>query len=215
MLYDYMIGKFPKTNEGDVDELSKMVAKLLYFKIDKANIEPWKDYYYPDEANLAGAKFYMNCGIPQGLPQSYFFGNLCMIEVKRLLMTDEFFKGDAYFYVDDSVIYIPTKLGEDEFKKKIGSLNKRLQKWCEEAESRESSVANYIGTDSLDLFVYNLDEVDDHVSLKKLQALDAVISREIKELTSKKSGAADKITNDDSLASRLKMLRRFKKNLPL
>ena len=68
----------------------------------------------------------MNCGIPQGLPQSYFFGNLCMIEVKRLLMKDECFKGDAYFYVDDSVIYIQAKLDDETFKVKISNLNTNL-----------------------------------------------------------------------------------------
>ena len=36
---------------------------------------------------------------------------------------------------------------------------------------------------------YNLDEIDDHVSLKKLEALDEVISREIGKLTEKKINA--------------------------
>ena len=118
MLYDYIISKLSKTYEDDKEDLSKVVAKLLYFHIDKANIEPWKEYYYPEDADLTGTEFYMNCGIPQGLPQSYFFGNLCMIEVKRLLMKKECFEGDAYFYVDDSVIYIQTKLDDEKFKGK-------------------------------------------------------------------------------------------------
>lgn len=254
MLYDYIISKLPKTYEDDKEDLSKAVAKLLYFKIDKDNIEPWKDYYYSEGADLTGAEYYMNCGIPQGLPQSYFFGNLCMIEVKRHLMKDDLFKGDAYFYVDDSVIYIRTKLDDETFKGKISKLNACLADWCTNAEKYSSTLGEYIGADCLNFqkkltynirfhedgksvfthiddadnqygpisnitretsmhskLVYNLDEVDDHVSLKKLEALDAVISREIDELTRKQKAAGDCSKNGDALASRLKLLRRFKK----
>ena len=254
MLYDYIISKLSKTYEDDKEDLSKVVAKLLYFKIDAANIEPWKEYYYPEDADLTGAEFYMNCGIPQGLPQSYFFGNLCMIEVKRLLMRDGLFKGDAYFYVDDSVIYIQAKLDAETFKDKISKLNTSLASWCDEKINADSSLGDYIGAGCLDFqkqltykirfhedgksvfthiddadnqygpisnitretsmhskLAYNLDEVDDHVSLKKLQALDGVISREIDELTKKQKATADNSKNGDALASRLKLLRRFKK----
>lgn len=254
MLYDYIISKLSKTYEEDKEDLSKAVAKLLYFKIDKENIEPWKEYYYPEEADLNGVEFYMNCGIPQGLPQSYFFGNLCMIEVKRLLMKKECFEGDAYFYVDDSVIYIHARLDNETFKGKISKLNRSLASWCEDKINVDSSLIDYIGTNCLDFqkkliykirfhedgksvfthiddadnqygpisnitretsmhskIAYNLDEVDDHVSLKKLQALDSVISREIDELTKKQKAAADSNKNGDALASRLKLLRRFKK----
>lgn len=254
MLYDYIISKLSKTYEDDKEDLSKAVAKLLYFKIDKDNIEPWKECYYPEDADLTGMGFFMNCGIPQGLPQSYFFGNLCMIEVKRLLMKKECFEGDAYFYVDDSVIYIQTKLDDDKFKEKIKSLNASLEKWCADTENVESSLSDYIDDACLDFqkkltykirfhedgksvfthiddadnqygpisnitretsmhskLAYNLDEVDDHVSLKKLQALDNVISREIDELTKKQKAASDSSKNGDALASRLKLLRRFKK----
>ena len=254
MLYDYIISKLSKTYEDDREDLSKAVAKLLYFKIDNANIEPWEEYYYPEDADLTGVEFYMNCGIPQGLPQSYFFGNLCMIEVKRLLMKKECFEGDAYFYVDDSVIYIQTKLDDNQFKEKIESLNASLEKWCNDTENVESSLSDYIDADCLDFqkkltykirfhedgksvfthiddadnqygpisnitretsmhskLAYNLDEVDDHVSLKKLQALDNVISREIDELAKKQKTTADNSKNGDALASRLKLLRRFKK----
>lgn len=254
MLYDYIIKKLSKTYEGDRDDLSKVVAKLLYFKIDNANIEPWKGFYYPEDADLTGTSFYMNYGIPQGLPQSYFFGNLCMIEVKRLLMKDELFNGDAYFYVDDSVIYIQAKLDDAEFKDKIMKLNESLKQWCKEAEDNPSTLGEFVGKDCLDFqkklsyfihfhedgksvfthiddadnqygpivnitretsmhskLTYNLDEVDDHVSLKKLQALDDVISHEIAELTKKQKNTAGGSTNGDVLDSRLKLLRRFKK----
>ena len=254
MLYDYITSKLSKTYKDDKKELSTAVVKLLYFNISKENIEPWKEYYYPEGTDLFGTNQYMNYGIPQGLPQSYFFGNLCMIEVKRLLMQDKTFKGDAYFYVDDSVIYIQSELDEDQFKKRIDVLNDGLKEECEKAKNDKSTISNYIDEDylafqnKLDYTIkfhekrkstfthiddadnqygpiayitretymnsnlsYNLDEIDDHVSLKKLEALDEVISREIGKLTEKKINAEREGNNRDVLASRLKLLQRFKK----
>ena len=253
MLYDYIISELSETYEEDKDMLGMAVAKLLYFKIAGDNIAPWKDYYYPEGTDLTEVDIFMNCGIAQGLPQSYFFGNLCMIEVKRLLMKEKCFNGDAYFYVDDSVIFVQLKLDEETFKSKIENINGELESWCNEKEKAPSSVGNYIGADYLTFqkkieykikfheegksvfthiddadnqygpianftretymhskLAYNLDEVDDHVSLQKLKALDEVISREIKELTQKNENGQGRI-NGDALASRLKLLRRFKK----
>lgn len=253
MLYDYIISKLSRRYADDKETLSKAVVKLLYFKIEKENVEPWIDYYYPDGTNVTGVEEYMNCGIPQGLPQSYFFGNLCMVEVKNLLMKKELFNGDAYFYVDDSVIYIQSKLDDNEFKGKIVKLNRELQAWCEENEKRPSDIDKYVGTDKIGFqkkltyiiqfhedgksvfthiddadnqygpianitreasmhskLAYNLDEIDDHVSMKKLRALDDVISKEIKELNDKKNGNEGG-QNGDAIASRLKLLKRFKK----
>ena len=254
MLYDYIIKKLSKTYEDDMNTLKMAVTKLLYFKIEKKNVEPWKEYYYPEGTDLTGTAMYMNCGIPQGLPQSYFFGNLCMIEVKRILMKDDFFKGDAYFYVDDSVIYIQATLDDEAFKVKINALNEELERWCDAADKAESSIGDFVGADYLafqkkldykikfhedgkSVFThidetdnqygpianitretsmhsslwYNLDEVDDHVSLKKLEALDKVISKEIKELMDRQAKNGEKGKNGDAIASRLKLLKRFKK----
>ena len=175
-----------------------------------------------------------------------------MIEVKNLLMKEELFNGDAYFYVDDSVIYIQSKLDDDEFKRKILDLNSKLKAWCEENEKRPSDIEKYVGVDCIDFqkrltyiiqfheegksvfthiddadnqygpianitretsmhskLAYNLDEIDDHVSLKKLQALDEVISKEIKDLNGKKGDGGGQ--SGDAIASRLKLLKRFKK----
>ncbi len=254
MLYAYITSKLSKTYEDDKKTLGMAVAKLLYFNISKNNIEPWKEHYYPEYTELSGTNQYMNYGIPQGLPQSYFFGNLCMIEVKRLLMQDKTFKGDAYFYVDDSVIYIQSELNEDQFKKRIDTLNDDLAEECKKAKNDNSTICSYIDEgylafqDKLDYIIkfhekgkstfthiddadnqygpianitretymnsnlsYNLDEIDDHVSLKKLEALDKVVSREIGKLVEKQSIAEKEGKSGDMLASKLKLLRRFKK----
>lgn len=135
LLFNYIVEKMSSTYEKNLDMLKMAVAKLLYFQIDRENIRPWHSEYYPKGFNMSDDNIYMNCGIPQGLPQSYFFGNLCMIEVQNLLMREECFKGDAYFYVDDSVIYIKSELQPNEFKNRISVLNRYLEEWCDQSKS--------------------------------------------------------------------------------
>lgn len=255
MLFDYIIRKLKKTYADDIETLSMAVTKLLYFTIREENVEPWNAYYYPDEADLTDVPLYMNCGVTQGLPQSYFFGNLCMVEVKKHLMKEGLFKGDAYFYVDDSVIYIQSKLTEKEFSDKITKLNNGLKEWCaKKGDDHKSTISDYLGEIYLDFqnrlpyqlkfhengksvfshiddteslygpisniardvsthanVSYNLDEIDDHVCLKRLEALNTVISREIEKLTMKQKEAEAKGEKSNTEASKLKLLKRYKK----
>lgn len=147
-LYNYIIDKCSVTHSNDLEELKVAVTKLLYFKLDRQNIEPWKNDYYSIE--LGNPNFYMNCGIPQGLPQSYFFGNLCMIEIKEQLLQNDCFQGDAYFYVDDSVIYVQSKLTKETFLSKIKDLNENMQKWCQEIDKKSIDLDSYIDRKYLD-----------------------------------------------------------------
>lgn len=255
MLFDYIIRKLKKTYADDMETLSMAVTKLLFFTVGKENIKPWMANYYPDGADLTNVPLYMNCGVTQGLPQSYFFGNLCMVEVKKHLMKEEIFKGDAYFYVDDSVIYIQSKLSEIEFSDKITKLNNGLREWCERmGRDPKSTVSDYLSETYLDFqnrlpyqiefhkngksvfshiddteslygpisniardvsahanVSYNLDEIDDHVCLKRLEALDAVISREIEKLTKKQKVAEATGEKRNTEGSKLKLLKRYKK----
>lgn len=253
LLYNYITDKLSSTYHDDIPALKIAVSKLLFFKLDKENIVPWKDCYYPEKFTTNDNRLYMNCGIPQGLPQSFFFGNLCMIEVKNKLKEDDCFKGDAYFYVDDSVIYVQAELNNEDFKTRIDALNGKLSNWCNKINESESDIDNYVPKEYLifhknlkyqikfheagkSLFTHidaadnqlgpipnlarevsmtsnlswNLDEIDDQVSLGKLKALDDVISIEIKELKDKAKG---NLNNDiqNKISSRLKLLRRFKK----
>lgn len=252
-LYSYIVGKLDSTFKKEDEETLKMaVAKLLYFKVSKNNIEPWlTEYYNKESVNQVKEGEYMNCGIPQGLPQSYFFGNLCMIEVQKRLMKDDFFKGDAYFYVDDSVIYIQSSLESDSFKSKISALNNEMEKFCKEKcivpkelsdflpqkyidfhsqieytirfhEEGKSSFChidnadNHLGgfenlareTSMASNLFWNLDEIDETISYKKCKAISEVVDKEIRKLKEMQDGT-DEIKEKD--ASRLKMLKRFKK----
>lgn len=228
------------------------VAKLLYFKVSKNNIEPWlTEYYNKESVNQVKEGEYMNCGIPQGLPQSYFFGNLCMIEVQKRLMKDDFFKGDAYFYVDDSVIYIQSSLESDSFKSKISALNNEMEKFCKEKCTAPKELSDFLTQKYIDFqsqieytirfheegkssfchidnadnhlggfenlaretsmasnLFWNLDEIDETISYKKCKAISEVVDKEIRKLKEMQDGT-DEIKEKD--ASRLKMLKRFKK----
>lgn len=65
-------------------------------------------------------------GIPQGLPQSYFLGNIYMLIIYEILKKD--FPGVAYFYVDDSVIFT-NEISEEgeEFTEKLKHINTEIR----------------------------------------------------------------------------------------
>lgn len=254
ILYNFITNKLSSTYSGDENsEMLKLaVTKLLFFKVGEANVEPWKEHYYPEGFETKTGGLYMNCGIPQGLPQSYFFGNLCMIEVKNRLMDNNCFEGDAYFYVDDSVIYVQAGLNEVVFDAKISKLNSELETWCTKVCSEKKDIANFVAKDYLDYqdkieykicfhekgksvftpiddadnhfgpienltratsmssnLAWNLDEIDDQVSLEKLKALVSVITSEIDELKKKAKSCGDSAIN--KVSSQLKRLFRLKR----
>lgn len=254
LLYNYILSKIGISyNDEDFATLKMVVAKLLFFTIDTDNLLDWEDVYYSKKIRMEGAEKYMNCGIPQGLPQSYFFGNICMIEIKRILMKDEYFKGDAYFYVDDSVIYVRSKYSQEDFDSRIQKLNVELSRWCKNLCSQSNDLIEYMASPYIDFqhrvnyciqfhvggksvftpidktdrqygiiadisaetsmssrILCSLDELDDSISLSKLEALGAIITSEIDALKEKseKDGNGKASTR---VSSRLKLLRRFKR----
>jgi hypothetical protein len=124
-IYSFVIEKFKPIYSGnELECLKQILRKLLFFNIK--NIEPWIANYYPKEIqdNVKHSKLFFNVGIPQGLPQAYYFGNLCMIEVSKVTL--EKFSGDPYYYVDDSVIYTD-KASKKTFEKDIESINKKIK----------------------------------------------------------------------------------------
>jgi len=113
-------------NDKDKEVLNKILTKLLYFRvIFDYKPHDFKEYYKGTEPEIQFQEgiTYFNRGIPQGLPQAYLFGNFCMIDVAKTIA--ENIEGDAYYYVDDSVIYTNTKAHE--FVKIIKSINVKLK----------------------------------------------------------------------------------------
>lgn len=115
-----------KYSELDLKCLKIALLKLLYMKVSN---EILPSYYQTMEKKYT-IKTNFTQGIPQGLPQSYFFGNICMLEIADLYK--KHFEGNAYFYVDDSVVYTNIFKGKSdlevntEFKEKLANLNRSL-----------------------------------------------------------------------------------------
>lgn len=128
MLYNYILSLLPVTiNDAELELYKIMLIKLLICKIDKINnlSDNTIDLYYGK--SIQSDEFYSK-GIPQGLPQSYFLGNICMIEVAKIF--DHVFKGISLFYVDDSVIFTNDITGEKEFCEKLNIINKEIGALC-------------------------------------------------------------------------------------
>lgn len=113
--------------EDDKETLNLVLTKLLIFKIKKENLEGWENVYYGTDVHKNRSEYYSR-GIAQGLPQSYFFGNLCMVEIRKKILAHEDFKqSNSFFYVDDSVIYIGQEYNLDRFNKTITDLNSSIK----------------------------------------------------------------------------------------
>nr|WP_308742917.1 reverse transcriptase domain-containing protein [uncultured Anaerocolumna sp.] len=127
-LYNYIISKIPVTYSIQERELIKTIlVKLLYSKIDNLETNYDIELYYGED--FEKLEFPFCRGIPQGLPQSYFLGNISMIEIATIFNKE--FKGKSLFYVDDSVIFT-NKVKEDEFKQQLAAINKLIEKKIEE-----------------------------------------------------------------------------------
>lgn len=125
VIYNILINKMKVTFKNeDHDCLKKLLKKLLFFNI--CNISKcYKSYYRDRNFNNSNNNKYPSLGIPQGLPQSYYFGNICMMEIAKII--EEKFSGKAYYYVDDSVIYTNSDNASNEkFKSTIKYLNKKI-----------------------------------------------------------------------------------------
>lgn len=112
----------------DLIFFEKTLIKLLYFEVERENLRGWEELYYPDvDVTLLENSRLTSRGIPQGLPQAPFFGNLIMTKIERILR--EKIEGDALYYVDDSVIF--SNVTEDEFQKFLGQdLNRMIYGAC-------------------------------------------------------------------------------------
>lgn len=120
-ILNLLVPKYP--DKDDLKTLKKAIVKLLYFKIQEDSLRGWMDVYYPNTDTTSFKEVFMNRGIAQGLPQSYFFGNLCMIDIAdKMASTEELKQADAYFYVDDSVIFAK-EIDQRNFETLITKLN--------------------------------------------------------------------------------------------
>ncbi|MDY2795036.1 MAG: hypothetical protein SPG13_07870 [Peptostreptococcus porci] len=122
-------------SESDKKLINKIIYKLMVCKV--INIESEKSIktyygYCMDNKEYDLAFFLENnfgMGILQGLPQSYFFGNICMTKISEIFKAA--FEGKSVYYVDDSYLYTNIELGCSDdnssgssFQNKIIEINK-------------------------------------------------------------------------------------------
>lgn len=239
------------TDKDDIATLHQAVEKLLLIRLRSKNIKNWQTEYYGWSISMRDRNLFLTCGIAQGLPQAPFFGNLCMTEVRKILMHKECFEGDAYFYVDDAVIFVKEKFEKPgEFGNRIKRANDKLKQWGDKWRDKgdggrdkpetpkntlwqfhdkpqheytiklhPNGKSSFCNIDDADTGLSGLagiaretyqmgnahrnqNEIDDSISSEKLKAIIKLIEGHIGKL-----GAA----SDQQNASRLKMLRRFKR----
>lgn len=136
LVYEFIINSLEvRYSDEDLDLIKIITFKLLIFEISNFKSESkviFEEKYYENDSKSYlyyknENEVYLSKGIPQGLPQSYFFGNLIMVNVSKRYR--KVFDGEALFYVDDSVIYLKQELDDDRFKKLISKLNSELSKY--------------------------------------------------------------------------------------
>jgi hypothetical protein len=120
-------------SEEDVQVLKNVIYKLLICKITNLTTNlAKKEYYFAGEVENTN-KYVKEQnedtyakGIPQGLPQSYFFGNICMIKIAEIFNKE--FPGKSVYYVDDSYIYTNENIVDKEkFQLKLQSINNSIK----------------------------------------------------------------------------------------
>lgn len=134
VVYDYIIRHLPTyLNEDDRVLLKKVLHKLVFCRLETKLSQNMQEEYCKTSKHRStdsSQKKDTLCGyvrgIPQGLPQSYFLGNIYMLIIYEILKKD--FPGVAYFYVDDSVIFT-NEISEEgeEFTEKLKHINTEIR----------------------------------------------------------------------------------------
>ena len=128
LVYQLIVERLPVNMSCSDQELMKRILiKLLFCKLKTKLSDKLKNEYYrikgKEEVPSLEAGFVR--GIPQGLPQSYFFGNICMIPIAEIFQKT--FQGISYFYVDDSVIFT-NDVKEDKFGEQLEYINVEIER---------------------------------------------------------------------------------------
>ena len=133
VVYDYIMRHLPTyLNKDDRVLLKKMLHKLVFCRLEtELSRDMQEEYCKISKHRSTGVSYEKDTcgyvrGIPQGLPQSYFLGNIYMLIIYEILKKD--FPGVAYFYVDDSVIFTNEISEEgDAFTEKLKHINAEIR----------------------------------------------------------------------------------------
>lgn len=133
ILYKFIFDHIPIIlSNDDRKTIQKILEKLIFIQLGKLNDIEMKWYLnIPEKEKVNTKDFESKCryikGIAQGLPCSYFFANLYMLEIQKVY--SEYFPGRMLFYVDDSVIFTNESLDDKIFTDKTKKINNDIKKW--------------------------------------------------------------------------------------
>lgn len=128
IVYNMLLATVPVTigDSNDLEIFKRIIKKLLVCQVTNLDTVEAKEIYYGlnhnDSITLAQTK-----GIAQGLPQSYFFGNICMIKIAEIF--EEKFQGKSVYYVDDSYIYTNEPLDQSKFQHILHDINTKIEEF--------------------------------------------------------------------------------------
>jgi hypothetical protein len=123
-VYGILIDDMPATisDKEDVQVFKNIIYKLMICEVINLSTDLSKEIYYgKSNMNITYTR-----GIAQGLPQSYFFGNMCMIKISEIF--DKEYSGRSVYYVDDSYIYTNKEIKDSkDFKNQLENVNKQIE----------------------------------------------------------------------------------------
>lgn len=173
-IYNYILNKWPiSADENDIECIKKILAKLLFLNTNIKK-ELYEFYYPKDMLKYDNLEF--NVGIAQGLPQGYFFGNICMSIIAN--QENKIFKGDSYFYVDDSVVYTNEKVNKEVIEKLENEIENVIADYLNKDKFK---ITKLINTDLLrfhksakDTYVIKIHEIGKKSEFKEISKIDSL-----------------------------------------
>ncbi len=176
LIFNFILEKIgAKYSNSDRAFFEKMLKKILCFNVINLNTQEEVDeYFYSSKfkdnntEKIEPGTSIMNIGIPQGLPQAYFFGNIAMIVISKEF--DKMFPGKSFYYVDDSVIYTNSENAcPKKFSNSLEKLNENISKEILKYTEGEICTKNII---SYEILVHTQDKsfsasIDSSIKMSK------------------------------------------------
>lgn len=124
IIYGMLIENIPVTmcSEDNLNVFKRIIKKLLICEITNLKNELALQHYY----GSSKIDYCLTKGIAQGLPQSYFFGNITMIQISKIF--EDKYKGKSVYYVDDSYIYTNLEIeNTEQFIEQLEDINEKIR----------------------------------------------------------------------------------------
>lgn len=167
-IYNFILKKW-STNalSNDIECLKIILVKLLYFDVNIPST--LKKYYYPSSIKPSTLKY--NIGIAQGLPQAYFFGNICMSVIASNIKKQ--FNGESFFYVDDSVVFTNKKVNQEAINLLVVDINYDIEEYTQLPNIKDVSLLHYLQQtkDAYHLNIHPLGEKSVFNSIRPIDSL--------------------------------------------